>query len=194
MREITAYHEMGHAIGAMATPGADPVQKVSIIPHGLGALGYTLQRPADERYIETQASLEAKLTVMCAGRAAELAVFGELSTGAADDLRHATDLAREMVMRFGMDPTVGHVVYRDPSLPLPELRTVSEQTAREMEQAVRALLQRGIDRAASVLALNREALERGARLLLERETLSRDELPAVAGVARPAAAGDAVRA
>jgi cell division protease FtsH len=183
-REITAYHEMGHAIVALATPGADPVQKVTIIPHGLGALGFTLQRPADERYIETQGALETKLTVALGGRAAELSVFGELSTGAADDLVRATELAREMVMRFGMDETVGHVVYRDqPGVVPPESSLVSEQTSREIEVAVRTLLQRALDRAAAVLALNRAGLDQGAHLLIERETLTRDELPRVTAVA-----------
>jgi cell division protease FtsH len=182
-REITAYHEMGHAIVALATPGADPVQKVSIIPHGLSALGFTLQRPADEHYIETQGALESKLSVALGGRAAELSVFGELSTGAADDLVRATELAREMVMRFGMDETVGNVVYRDqPGVVPPESRLVSEQTSREIEVAVRALLKGALDRAAAVLSLNRAALDQGAHLLIERETLTRDELPQVTAV------------
>jgi len=184
-REITAYHEMGHAIVALATPGADPVQKVSIIPHGLSALGFTLQRPADEHYIETQGALESKLSVALGGRAAELSVFGELSTGAADDLVRATELAREMVMRFGMDETVGNVVYRDqPGVVPPESRLVSEQTSREIEVAVRTLLKGALDRAAAVLSLNRAALDQGAHLLIERETLTRDELPRVTAVAQ----------
>ncbi len=184
-REITAYHEMGHAIVALATPGADPVQKVSIIPHGLGALGFTLQRPADEHYIETEGALETKLTVALGGRAAELSVFGELSTGAADDLVRATELAREMVMRFGMDEIVGNVVYRDqPGGVPPESGLVSEQTSREIEVAVRTLLKGALDRAAAVLSLNRAALDQGAHLLIERETLTRDELPRVTAVAQ----------
>jgi cell division protease FtsH len=184
-REITAYHEMGHAIVALATPGADPVQKVSIIPHGLGALGFTLQLPADEHYIEAQGALETKLTVALGGRAAELSVFGELSTGAADDLVRATELAREMVMRFGMDEIVGNVVYRDqPGVVPPESSLVSEQTSREIEVAVRTLLQRALERAAGVLSLNRAALDQGAQLLIERETLTRDELPRVTAVAQ----------
>jgi cell division protease FtsH len=187
-REITAYHEMGHAIVALATPGADPVQKVSIIPHGLGSLGFTLQRPADERYIETQGALEGKLTVLLGGRAAELSVFGELSTGAADDLVRATALAREMVMRFGMDATVGHVVYRDqPGLVPEEAAPVSAQTSREIEVAVRTLLQQALERATAVLSLNRSGLDRGAHLLVERETLTREELPRVTAVAQPRA-------
>ncbi|MGE5099318.1 MAG: ATP-dependent zinc metalloprotease FtsH [Deltaproteobacteria bacterium] len=186
-RAITAHHEMGHALVALATPGADPVQKVSIIPHGLSALGYTLQRPAEERYITTRHELEGKLTVLLGGRAAEIVAFGELSTGAADDLTRATLLAREMVARFGMDETIGNVVYAAPtgaleqpaSLAELEPRAYSEQTAREIELGVRALTQQALDRAVAILTRNRAALNAGAALLIERETLTRDELPHV---------------
>ncbi|HVX38231.1 MAG TPA: ATP-dependent zinc metalloprotease FtsH [Gemmatimonadaceae bacterium] len=185
-KEITAYHEMGHAIVALATPGADPVQKVSIIPRSVGALGFTMQRPTEDRYIATRAELNGKMTVLLGGRAAELVVFHELSTGAADDLVRATELAREMVMRQGMDETVGNVVYGNhssafmPTQPLaPESRLYSEQTAREIETAVRALLQLALDRAVAVLTLNRAALDDGARRLVDKETLTREELPAI---------------
>jgi cell division protease FtsH len=186
-RAITAHHEMGHALVALATPGADPVQKVSIIPHGLSALGYTLQRPAEERYITTRNELEGKLTVLLGGRAAEIVIFGELSTGAADDLAHATLLAREMVARFGMDERIGNVVYaaataglEEPSgLAALEPRAYSEQTAREIELGVRALTQEALNRAVATLTRNRAALETGAALLIEHETLTREELPEV---------------
>jgi cell division protease FtsH len=185
-REITAYHEMGHAIVALATPGADPVHKVSIIPRSIGALGFTMQRPTEDKYILTRAELTAKMTALLGGRAAELVVFGELSTGAADDLVRATELAREMVMRQGMDDTVGLVVYGEPASMLsappaaaPDSRMSSEETAREIEVAVRALLQHALDRAVELLTMNRGALDEGARRLIEHETLTRDELPAV---------------
>jgi cell division protease FtsH len=180
-RTLTSFHEMGHALIALATPGADPVQKVSIIPHGLGALGYTLQRPSEERYIATRAELEAKMTVLLGGRAAELVEFGELSTGAADDLAKATELAREMVMRHGMDETVGHVVYGEPptvlqgtrTLLAPESRMYSEETAREIEHAVRGLVQGALDRAVAILTLNHDALKRGARAAGQRNADAR---------------------
>jgi cell division protease FtsH len=186
-RRITSYHEMGHALVALATPGADPVQKVSIIPHGLGALGFTLQRPSEERYIATRPELEGKMAVLLGGRAAEIVAFGELSTGAADDLVKATELAREMVMRHGMDETVGHVVYGERpgaflgpgALVAPESRLYSEETAREIERAVRGLVQHALDRSVAILMLNRGALDDGARALQERETLTREQLPAV---------------
>jgi cell division protease FtsH len=199
-RRITAYHETGHALVALATPGADPVHKVSIIPRGIGALGYTMQRPAEDRYIATRVELEARMTVLLGGRAAELVAFGELSTGAADDLVRATELAREMVMRYGMDETVGNVVYAEAgaellgghSLIAPESRMYSETTAREIEEGVRALVQQALDRAVALLTLHRDALDRCAARLVERETLAREDLdelaPAVA--AAPAERAD----
>ncbi len=194
-RHITSYHEMGHALVALATPGADPVQKVSIIPHGLGALGFTLQRPAEDRYIATRRELEGRLTVMLGGRAAELVAFGELSTGAADDLIKATELAREMVMRYGMDDTVGHVTYGaqpgafmgTPALVAPESRMYSEATAREIEGAVRQLMASALERAVQILTRNRAALDDGAQRLRDRETLTQDQFPAVVPVETPSA-------
>ena len=108
-REVMAYHEMGHALVARALPGSDPVHKVSIIPRGIGALGYTIQRPTEDRFLMTRGELEDKMTVLLGGRAAESIVFGEISTGAADDLAKATDIARSMVTRYGMDDNLGMV-------------------------------------------------------------------------------------
>src|SRR5687767_15825812 len=108
-REIVAYHEMGHALVALALPGADPVHKVSIIPRGVGALGYTIQRPTEDRFLMTKEELENKMAVLLGGRAAEEVVFGHLSTGAADDLVKVTDIARSMVMRYGMSEKLGNV-------------------------------------------------------------------------------------
>ncbi len=186
-RTITSYHEMGHALVALATPGSDPVHKVSIVPHGLGALGFTLQRPTEDRYIATRRELDGRLTVMLGGRAAELVVFHELSTGAADDLVKATELARDMVTRYGMDETVGHVAYGAPNsllsgpapLIAPESRLYSESTAREIEMAVRSMVARALERAMQILTTNRAALEDGAQRLLVEETLVREQLPVV---------------
>ncbi len=192
-RTITSYHEMGHALVAMAIPGSDPVHKVSIVPHGLGALGFTLQRPIEDRYIATRRELEGRLAVMLGGRAAELVVFHELSTGAADDLVKATELARDMVMRYGMDETVGHVAYGSSSgllpgsahLIAPESRLFSESTAREIEMAVRANVARALERAMQILTTNRAALEEGAQRLLLEETLAGEQLPAVVRPTEP---------
>jgi cell division protease FtsH len=110
-RERVAYHEMGHALTALALPGADPVHKVSIIPRGIGALGYTIQRPTEDRFLLTRAELEVRIAVLLGGRAAEKLIFGDLSTGAADDLAKATDIARDMITRYGMDEALGYVAW-----------------------------------------------------------------------------------
>ena len=111
-RRVVAYHEMGHALVAMALPGSDPVHKVSIIPRGIGALGYTIQRPTEDRFLMTREELENKMAVLLGGRAAEHIVFGHLSTGAADDLSKVTNIARSMVMRYGMDARARACVLR----------------------------------------------------------------------------------
>ena len=109
--EVVAHHEMGHALVAMAVPGGDPVHKVSIIPRGVGALGYTIQRPTEERFLMTRSELENRMAVLLGGRAAEEIVFGHFSTGAADDLQRVTAIARAIVTRYGMHGELGHVVY-----------------------------------------------------------------------------------
>ena len=175
-REIVAFHEMGHSLLAAATPGADPVHKVSIIPRGIGALGYTLQRPTEDRFLMTREELEGKLAVLLGGRASEAIVFQHTSTGAADDLSRATDIARDMVTRFAMVPELGPVSYESEpagfvgAQPL-QRRLYSEQTAREIDLAVREIVGRASERAETVLRARRQTLERAARLLLERETL-----------------------
>ncbi len=184
-REIVAYHEMGHALMALALPGADPVRKVSIIPRGIGALGYTIQRPTEDRFLMTQDELENKMAVLLGGRAAELIVFGHLSTGAADDLRRVTDIARSMVTRYGMSEKLGHVAYdRDPRSFLatqevpspPRDRDYAEATADLVDQEVRAMVERIFSRTVALLKEQRLLLERGARELLEKETLNEAEL------------------
>ncbi len=182
-REVVAYHEMGHALVALSLPGSDPVHKVSIIPRGIGALGYTIQRPTEDRYLMTRAELENKMAVLLGGRAAEQLVFEHMSTGAADDLAKVTDIARSMVMRYGMHAKLGHVTYEAErpvflQVPgaMPEARAYSEDTAREIDAAVREIVQAAFDRAAALLKERRETLERGARELLARETLDEEDL------------------
>ena len=184
-RSIVAHHEMGHALVALAIPGCDPVQKVSIIPRGIGALGYTIQRPTEDRFLMGRHELEDKMAVLMAGRAAEQLIFGELSTGAADDLAKVTDIARGMVMRYGMDETLGSVSYdTEPGrfLGQPEgafwqHRRYSEASADSIDNAVRALVDAALQRALAILRQNRDKLEQGAKALLEKETLTADELP-----------------
>jgi cell division protease FtsH len=182
-RTTVAYHELGHALVALTLPGQDPVQKVSIIPRGIGALGYTLQRPLEDRFLMARGELENKLTVLLAGRAAEDLVFGEVSTGAADDLQKATEIARSMVTRYGMDEKLGRAAYeteRGTFLGQPIEgggRRFSEATAREIDLAVKALVDGAFERARGILAKRRAELERLAKVLLEKETLTAAELP-----------------
>jgi len=187
-RKVVAYHEMGHALVAMSLPGVDPVHKISIIPRGIGALGYTIQRPIEDRYLMTRDELENKMAVLLGGRAAEKLVFEHLSTGAADDLAKVTDIARSMVMRYGMEEKLGHVAYeadRPLFLGIPDSmqrgRDFSEETAREIDRAVRKFVESAFDRAAGVLKQKRDLLERGAQLLLQQETLSEEDLKAFHG-------------
>ncbi len=188
-RRLVAYHELGHALAALALPSTDRVHKVSIVPHGVGALGYTLQRPSEDRYLLTRTELLDRMTVLLGGRAAERLVFGEPSTGAADDLARATDLARDMVMRYGMDDALGPVAYApkpvSPFLGEPSGTQPGEQaspeTARRIDEAVQGLLEGAFQRATAILRENRAVLDRAAKALIERETLDETELRALAG-------------
>src|SRR5262249_13255141 len=142
-REIVAYHEMGHALVAMALPGVDPVHKVSIIPRGVGALGYTIQRPTEDRFLMTREELENKMAVLLGGRAAEWVVYNHLSTGAADDLIKVTDIARAIVTRYGMTEKLGNVAlekdrrsYLATDQPYygPQERSYSDETAASIDE------------------------------------------------------------
>jgi cell division protease FtsH len=187
-REAIAFHEMGHALAALAQPGTDPVHKVSIIPRGIGALGYTIQRPTEDRYLMTRPELEQKIAVLLGGRAAEKLKFDVLSTGAADDLAKATDIARDMVTRYGMDEDLGYVAFEPqrqqmldlPMGVLPHGSPVSEGTQQRIDNAIRSIVMGGFDRATAILSENREVLERGARALLEKETLDEAAIRALA--------------
>ena len=191
-RKIVAYHEMGHALVALLLPGVDRVQKVSIIPRGVGALGYTIQRPTEDRFLLTEDELDAKMAVLLGGRAAERLVFGKVSTGAADDLAKASDIARSIVTQYGMVSSLGDVSYdRQPAqflqgsgaqAPTWLERSYSEETAREIDCAVRDIVARAGSCAAEVLESHRDLLERGAKALLDKETLSVTELQALVSV------------
>jgi cell division protease FtsH len=187
-REIVAYHEMGHALIALSLPGVDPVHKVSIIPRGVGALGYTIQRPIEDRFLMTKEELENKMAVLLGGRAAELIVFEHLSTGAADDLRRVTDIARSMVTRYGMSEKLGSIAYdrepgnflAGPDRPYPAReREYAEETAAAVDHEVRAIVDRVFQRAQSLLKARRAILDRAARTLLEKETLEQSDLDAL---------------
>jgi cell division protease FtsH len=184
-RRAVAWHEMGHALVAATLPGADPVHKVSIIPHGMGALGYTMQRPVEDRFLLGREELRDRLAVLLGGRAAELEAGGDVSTGAADDLVKATDMARAMVSRYGMSEKLGQVVYEEQAQPLldaenqprpPHMRDYSEATAALIDVEVRALVEAAFQRARSVLGERRALLARGAQLLIDHETLDEADL------------------
>jgi cell division protease FtsH len=184
-RRRVAYHEMGHALVAATLPGVDPVHKVSIIPRGVGALGYTMQRPTEDRFLLVRHDLENRIAVLMGGRAAEALIFeGELSTGAADDLQRATEIAMQMVTRYGMNETLGPRTYAPPPQPFLTGRQTgqieaSETTEREIDVAVRDLATKGFERATEILRRRRGDLDEGARRLLERETITADDFPAI---------------
>jgi len=173
-------------------PGVDPVQKVSIIPRGVGALGYTIQRPTEDRFLLNRTNLENRIAVLMGGRAAEQLVFdGDISTGAADDLQRATEIALEMVTRHGMDEKVGQRTYGSSPqhfLPMPNDTRIqaAEATSREIDIAVRDLVAKALDRAGEILRGRRADLDAGASLLLKRETLTADDFPPIRSPKTPA--------
>jgi cell division protease FtsH len=195
-REVVAYHEMGHTLVGLSLPGTDTVHKVSIIPRGVGALGYTIQRPTEDRFLMTKAELENKMAVLLGGRASEQIVFGEISTGAADDIQKVTNIARSMVTRYGMVEGLGNITYEaenqsflgSPAGAGWHERTYSEATAREIDEAVKAIVDGAYNRTLALLKSRRQVLERGAKLLLEKETLTESDLRALLAEDRPAAA------
>jgi len=200
--QVVAHHEMGHAIVAMSLPGVDTVHKVSIIPRGIGALGYTIQRPSEERFIMTREDLENRMAVLLGGRAAEHIVFNHLSTGAADDLAKVTSIARDMVMRYGMEATLGPISYdaERPTflagVPAPQgwhERHFSDETAHSIDRAVQHIVEQAFARTVALLERQRPVLERGAALLLQKETLDEADLKEVQSLLRPTGAGVAAQ-
>ncbi|MFP4388812.1 MAG: ATP-dependent zinc metalloprotease FtsH, partial [Desulfococcaceae bacterium] len=182
-KEIVAYHETGHALTAESLETTDPVHKISIIPRGISALGYTLQLPTEDRFLMTRTELLDRMAVLLGGRAAEEIVFGEISTGAQNDLDRATDIARKMVTQYGMSDAFGPVTHDRERRPvfLGEMaaggaREYSEETAREIDQEVARLVSETYRRTKALLLEKREALETVARRLLEKESLEGDEL------------------
>ncbi len=182
-RDIVAHHEMGHALVATSVEHADPVHKVSIIPRGIAALGMTYQRPTEDRYLLTRSELEDRLAVMLGGRVAEEIVYGEVSTGAHNDLERATELARLMVTRYGMSERLGPLTFGNDQRAqflrgagLPEGRDYSEETARVIDEEVRAIVERSLSRVRSILGAKKGILLQGAEELKTRETLEGEPL------------------
>jgi cell division protease FtsH len=187
-RRRTAYHEAGHAIVGMLTPGADPVRKVSIIPRGL-ALGVTFSAPDSDRFNYLEPEIEAKIKVALGGRAAEEVVLGEISSGAESDIEQLTELARQMVGRWGMSDAIGPiaVISRDGSSAfLPGAREISPETQKLLDEEVRRIVANAHEEVVALLRENRSRLDALAEALLEHETLDEDDAYAAAGVTRPA--------
>ncbi len=187
-REIVAYHESGHALVAATLPHADPVHRISIIPRGIAALGYTLQLPTEDRYLVTKSELLDKLAVLLGGRVAEELVFEEISTGAHNDLERATDIARRMVVEYGMSPKFGPLTFETRRGPVfldgefSGAKQYSEETAREIDQEVARITRETHVRVKDLLTKRREDLERIARHLLEKEVVDGEKLRSLLGL------------
>jgi cell division protease FtsH len=182
-RKIVAYHEMGHALIGILTKSGDKVHKVSIIPRGIGSLGYTIQRPTEDRYIMTYPELINKISVLLGGRMSEMLIFNETSTGAADDLAKATDIATALVTKYGMSAAIGPIVYDEamsPFLQNPysrlESRSYSETTANLIDREVKKIIEDTAEKTKLLLSENRRILDKGANLLLTKETLNEEDL------------------
>ncbi|MCD6305625.1 MAG: AAA family ATPase, partial [Deltaproteobacteria bacterium] len=181
-REIVAYHELGHAIVALTLPDTDPVQKISIIPRGIAALGYTMQVPTEDRYLMSRTELLNKIATLLGGRASEQIVFGDISTGAHNDLAKATEIARSMVKEYGMSEKIGQVyfereksqAYLDFGLNRPT--EYSEATAELIDSEVREILQKQYERSLAILKEKRPVLENAVQLLLQKEKIEGEEL------------------
>jgi cell division protease FtsH len=183
-RRIVAYHETGHAMIAAFTPGSDPVQKISIVPRGFGALGYTLQMPIEDRYLMTEDELLGKIDVLMGGRAAEELVFGKISTGAANDSTKATDIARRMITDYGMSGRFRNIALtqrgagimgsHQPAEPMFH-REYSEATQQYIDEEIARIIEQRYSAAKEALGKNRPLLDKIAGLLLEKETLDEKE-------------------
>lgn len=189
-RQTVAYHESGHAIVAELVPGADPVSKISIIPRGLAALGYTQQLPTEDRYLMTRSELLARIHVLLGGRVAEEMIFRDVSTGAQNDLQKATEIARTMVTQFGMSEKIGLVSLEGPRtplfLPVPTHvpKEYSDETAHLVDIEVKKILSETHEKVTEILLARRQALDVLAKLLLEKEVIERPQLQAILGARR----------
>ncbi len=185
-RKVVAYHEMGHAVIALSLPGTDPVQKISIIPRGIAALGYTMQVPTEDRFLMKKTELLNKIASLLGGRAAEEIVFGDVSTGAHNDLSRATDIAKSMIKEYGMSDRLGRVYFSREKrqqfldVGVQETPDYSNATAQAIDEEIGTIIANQYARALEILKGKRAILEKGARLLLEKEKLEGPELKALA--------------
>ncbi len=187
-KERVAHHEVGHALVALSIPGADSVQKISIIPRGIAALGYTIQLPTEDRFLMTKTELENKIAVLLGGRVAEELIYREISTGAQDDLLKATDIAKSMVKVYGMSEKLGQISFERDRRPLflqpsqaPAQGDYSEETSREIDCEVRRIIDEQYGRVSNLLGKQEPVLRKAAAVLLEKETISGEELKVIVG-------------
>jgi len=189
-RKIVAFHELGDAVVALSPPGTDPVQKISIIPRGIAALGYTMQVPTEDRFLMKRTELLNKIATLLGGRAAEEILLGDISTGAHNDLSKATDIARSMVTEYGMSEKIGQVyfsrekrpLFLDPNMGMKGDAEYSEETARLIDHEVKEILDRQYDVALQILREKRGVMEEAVHLLLEKEKIQGEELMALMGL------------
>jgi cell division protease FtsH len=181
-KEIVAHHESGHALIACTSPHADPVRKISMIPRGIGALGYTLQKPTEDRYLMTKAELLSRIDILLGGRIAEDIVFNEVSTGAQNDLEKATEIAKMMVKEYGMSEKMGLVTFEQGNRPLflsggfAASKEYSEETAREIDLEIKKIMDESVFRVKALLTEKKEILKGMAKTLMEKEVIDGDEL------------------
>jgi cell division protease FtsH len=191
-RTIVAYHELGHAIVSMSLPDTDPVQKITIVPRGIAALGYTMQLPTEDRYLMSKTELFNKIAVLLGGRAAERAMLDEISTGAHNDLARATDIARSMIIEYGMSDTMGQVYLKGEAKAqflqpgLFQRGDYSEETSRRIDEEVKKIIDEQYQVALAILEKRRETIERAVKILLEQEKISGDELKQIMAETEPA--------
>ena len=186
-KERVAHHEIGHALVSLSLPGSDEVQKISIIPRGVAALGYTLQLPTEDRFVITKSELENKIAVYLGGRVAEEIIYQEISTGARDDLLKATDIAKNMIKAYGMSEQLGQISFDQDQQPMflpngqsPGPGDYSEETARAIDTEIRRIIDAQYARVTALLRAKTQVLKDAARALLDKETLTGEELRAIA--------------
>jgi cell division protease FtsH len=181
-KEIVSYHEMGHALVGYGLNQEDKVHKVSIIPHGMGSMGHTIQHPTEDRYLMSKDDLENKMSVLMAGRASEMLIFGKLTTGASDDFLKATNIAREMIMRFGMSEELGFVSYESPQSQFLDTKdtfgrtSFAEETAKIIDDNIKKIVMNAYERAYHFLEKQKDVLIHGAKTLMEKESMNEEDL------------------
>ncbi|HOC37946.1 MAG TPA: cell division protein FtsH, partial [Thermodesulfobacteriota bacterium] len=195
-REIVAYHEVGHALVALGLPGTDPVRKISIIPRGVAALGYTMQVPTEDRFLMTRQELKNKISVLLGGRASEEIHFGDISTGAHNDLSKATDIARSMIKEYGMSQQLGQIYFERERKAMflepipPSAPDYSEETARIIDQEVKNIIDTQYEVAKNILRSHQGVLKEGAEILLKEENIEGERLKALLDADSGSAARD----